>query len=68
MWHFAPRMKPRTELDATKAIPAPAAYIRLMFRHFATTEAMRKRLLEGTDIDAERLAQPGAEMTLFSYL
>lgn len=61
-------MKARTQLDATKAIPAPAAYIRLMLRHFATTDEMRCRLLAGTDIDAERLTQPGAEVTLFSYL
>ncbi len=61
-------MKTRTQLDATKAIPAPAAYIRLMFRHFGTTQELRSRLLAGTDIDAERLAKPGAEVTLFSYL
>jgi AraC-like DNA-binding protein len=53
---------------AAKAVPAPAAYIRLMLRHFATTDDIRRRLLEGTDLDLERLARPGAEVTLFSYL
>lgn len=54
--------------EAAKAIPAPAAYIRLMLRYFGTTEELRRRLLEGTDIDADRIARPGAEVTLFSYL
>ncbi len=54
--------------EAAKAIPAPAAYMRLMFRHFGTTDDLRRRLLAGTDVDADRLARPGAEVTLFSYL
>jgi AraC-like DNA-binding protein len=55
-------------LDAAKAVPAPASYMRLMFRHFGTSEDLRRRLLADTDVDAERLARPGAEVTLFSYL
>jgi AraC-like DNA-binding protein len=68
MWHFAPRMKTHQPDEAAKAVPAPAAYIRLMFRHFGTTDDLRRRLLAGTDIDVERLNRPGAEATLFSYL
>lgn len=54
--------------ENAKAVPAPAAYMRLMFRHFGTTDELRRRLLEGTDVDPDRLAKPGAEVTLFSYL
>jgi AraC-like DNA-binding protein len=61
-------MKTRHHAETAKAVPAPAAYIRLMFRHFGTSEELRRRLLEGTDIDPDRLAKPGAEVTLFSYL
>ncbi|MBP6010984.1 MAG: AraC family transcriptional regulator ligand-binding domain-containing protein [Alphaproteobacteria bacterium] len=61
-------MKKNQPDEAAKAVPAPAAYIRLMFRHFGTTDDLRRRLLAGTDIDAERLMRAGAEVTLFSYL
>ena len=61
-------MKTSQRADTAKSVPAPATYIRLMLRHFGTTEERRRRLLAGTDIDAERLQSAGAETTLFSYL
>ncbi len=61
-------MKTSQLFDTAKAVPAPATYIRLMLRHFGTTEERRRRLLEGTDVDPERIQSAGAETTLFSYL
>lgn len=61
-------MKTQTPLEAAKAIPAPATYIRLMLRHFGKSDDMRRRLLAGTDIDEARIEKPGAEVTMFSYL
>lgn len=54
--------------DPRKAIPAPAGYVRFLLRRFATTEALRAELVAGTDIDEERLTQPGAEVTLFTFV
>jgi len=53
--------------DPRKSVPAPATYVRLLLRRFATTPELRAALLEGTDIDEERLKDPAAEVTLFSY-
>lgn len=55
-------------IAAAKAVPAPATYIRMMLRHFGTTQDLRRRLLANTDIDYDRVQKPGAEVTLFSYL
>jgi AraC-like DNA-binding protein len=54
--------------DPRKAIPAPAGYVRFLLRRFATTEHLRSQLIDGTDIDEERLKQPGAEVTLFTFV
>lgn len=54
--------------DARKAVPAPAAYIRALLRRFAPDDAMRAKLLAGTDIDEKRLADPAADVTLFSFV
>jgi AraC-like DNA-binding protein len=67
MWHFAPRMTRDSQRDARKAVPAPAGYLRLLLQRFATTPALRARLIEGTDIDETRLGKPGAEVTLYTY-
>jgi AraC-like DNA-binding protein len=58
----------RRDRDPRKAVPAPAAYIRALLRRFAPTEAMRAKLLAGTDIDEKRLADPGTDVTLFSFV
>jgi AraC-like DNA-binding protein len=61
--------KPRAPArDPSRAIPAPAAYLRAMLRRFAPTEEMRAKLLAGTDVDEKRLADPAAEVTLFTFL
>ncbi|MEQ1755182.1 MAG: AraC family transcriptional regulator ligand-binding domain-containing protein [Micropepsaceae bacterium] len=54
--------------DPRKAIPAPAGYVRFLLRKFATTSALREALLQGTDIDEERLQRPDAEVTLFTFV
>ena len=54
--------------DPRKAVPAPAAYIRALLRRFGTTPALRTALLEGTDFDDKTLADPGAEVTLYSFV
>ena len=54
--------------DARKSVPAPAAYVRLLLRRFATTPELRANLLAGTDIDGKRLQDPGAELSLFSFV
>ena len=54
--------------DPRKAIPAPAGYVRFLLRRFGTTDALRRQLIEGTDIDEARLQQPGAEVTLFTFV
>jgi AraC-like DNA-binding protein len=56
-----------SQRDARMAVPAPAGYLRQLLQRFATTPELRKRLLEGTDIDEARLGRPGAEVTLYSY-
>ena len=55
-------------LDAAKAVPAPAAYFRLLLRHFGADPDIRRRLLEGAEIDEAALAKPGAEVSLFTIL
>ena len=52
--------------EAAKSVPAPAGYVRLLLRQFATTPALRASLLEGVDVDEETLNRPGAEATLHS--
>lgn len=59
--------RPRRD-DPRKTIPAPAGYVRFLLRRFATTDALRAELIRGTDIDEERLKQPGAEATLFTFV
>lgn len=54
--------------DPRKAIPAPAGYVRFLLKRFGTTDALRAQLIEGTDIDEARLQQPGAEVTLFTFV
>ena len=54
--------------DTRKSVPAPAGYLRLLMHRFATTPERRAKLLEGTDIDDKRLQDPGAEVTLFSFV
>jgi AraC-like DNA-binding protein len=69
MWHFAPRAMTKTsQRDPRKAVPAPAAYLRLLMRRFATTPEIKAQLLSGTDIDERRLMDPGGEVTLFSLI
>ena len=53
--------------DPRKSVPAPATYVRLLLRRFATTPELRAALLAGADIDEERLKDPAAEVTLFTY-
>lgn len=60
-----PKDSPR---DPRKAVPAPAAYIRALLRRFGTTAALRAALLDGTDVDEAKLADPAAEVTLFSFV
>lgn len=54
--------------DPRKLIPAPAGYVRFLLRRFGTTEALKAQLVEGTDIDEARLQDPGAEVTLFTFV
>lgn len=54
--------------DTRKSVPAPAAYVKLLLRRFATTPEVRAKLLAGTDVDEERLKDPGAEVTLFTFV
>lgn len=54
--------------DPRKAIPAPAGYVRFLLRKFATSPEIRASLLQGTDIDEERLQRPDAEVTLFTFV
>ncbi len=63
-----PKPRQKAERDPSKAVPAPAAYIRALLRRFAPDEATRTKLLAGTDIDQRRLADPAAEVTLFSFV
>ncbi len=60
-------MKPSSQ-DPLKTIPAPAVIVRYVLRHFATTPAIRAALLDGTDIDEERLKDPGSNVTLFTFI
>lgn len=53
--------------DRRKTIPAPAGYVRFLLRRFATPES-RAALIDGTDIDEERLQDAGAEVTLFTFM
>jgi AraC-like DNA-binding protein len=54
--------------DPRKSVPAPAGYLRLLLQRFATTPALRAQLLEGTDVDERQLKDPGAEVTLFTFV
>lgn len=54
--------------DARKSVPAPAGYLRLLLRRFATTPELRAKLLAGTDVDEERLKDTGADVTLFTFV
>lgn len=54
--------------DPRKSIPAPAGYVRFLLRRFASTPDLHARLLDGTDIDDKRLQDPGAEVTLFTFV
>lgn len=57
-----------TRKDPQKSIPAPAGYVRFLLKRFGTTAALRQSLVAGTDIDESALAQPGAEVTLFTFV
>ena len=54
--------------DPRRSIPAPAGYIRFLLRRFGPSPALRGELLKGTDIDEARLANPAAEVTLFTFI
>jgi AraC-like DNA-binding protein len=54
--------------DVRKSIPAPATYVKVLLRRFATTPELRASLLAGTDIDETRLKDPAAEVTLFTFV
>ncbi len=54
--------------DARKSVPAPAAYLKILLRRFAVTPELRAKLLAGTDVDEERLKDPNAEVTLFTFV
>jgi len=60
-------MRKNSRRDARKSVPAPAAYLRLLLRRFATTPELEARLLEGVDFDVVQVQKPAAEVTLFSY-
>lgn len=53
--------------DPRKSVPAPATYVRLLLRRFATTPELRAKLLAGTDVGEERLKDSAAEVTLFTF-
>lgn len=57
-----------SQREISRSIPAPAAYVRWMLRHFGTTPELRRQLLAGTDVDEERLKDPAAEVTLFTFV
>lgn len=61
-------MAKRTAADPRRSIPAPAGYIRFLLRRFGPSPALRAELLKGTDIDEARLADPAAEVTLFTFI
>jgi AraC-like DNA-binding protein len=61
-------MAKRTAPDPRRSIPAPAGYIRFLLRRFGPSPALRAELLQGTDIDEVRLADPAAEVTLFTFI
>lgn len=42
--------------------------MRFLLRRFGTTESLKAQLVEGTDIDEGRLQDPGAEVTLFTFV
>jgi AraC-like DNA-binding protein len=54
--------------DPRTSIPAPAGYVRFLLRRFASTPDLHAQLLQGTDIDDKRLQDPGAEVTLFTFV
>jgi AraC-like DNA-binding protein len=54
--------------DVRRLVPGPAAYIRLLLKHFGTTPELRAQLLAGTDIDGDRIQEPGSELTLYSFV
>ncbi|MFM9863739.1 MAG: AraC family transcriptional regulator ligand-binding domain-containing protein [Micropepsaceae bacterium] len=61
-------MAKRAAPDPRRSIPAPAGYIRFLLRRFGPSPALRAELLQGTDIDDVRLANPAAEVTLFTFI
>lgn len=54
--------------DPRKSIPAPAAYLRVLVRRFGATPERYAAMFYGVDLDAARLAQPGVEATLFTFV
>lgn len=54
--------------DPRKAVPAPAGYVRFLLKKFGTSERLRSALIEGTDIDEERLQRTSSEVTLFTFV
>ena len=65
---FCATMAKATAADPRRSIPAPAGYIRFLLRRFGPSPALRAELLKGTDIDEVRLADPAAEVTLFTFI
>jgi AraC-like DNA-binding protein len=65
---FCATMAKRTAADPRRSIPAPAGYIRFLLRRFGPSPALRAELLQRTDIDEVRLADPAAEVTLFTFI
>ncbi len=61
-------MAKRTAPDPRRSIPAPAGYIRFLVRRFGHSPTLRTELLQGADIDEARLADPAAEVTLFTFI
>lgn len=54
--------------DPRKSIPAPAVYIRTLVRRFGKSPGEREQLLRGFDVDVDKLDDPNAEATLFTYV
>lgn len=54
--------------DFSRSVPAPGAYVRWLLRRFGTTPELRRQLLDGTDVNEERLKDTAADVTLFTFV
>ena len=61
-------MRKTSHIDAQKAVPAPAGYIRALLRRFGTTPELRAMLLAGTEISETDLQNPATKVSVFTTI